>query len=67
MTWAEWAEAFAIFAKYAPACSKYNDVSAEHDEIWAGPDADEVSAEDVERLNELGWYEHEFGSFHRFV
>ncbi|MFH1603890.1 MAG: hypothetical protein ABIH03_08285, partial [Pseudomonadota bacterium] len=35
MTLSEWAESFAILAKYDPEC---NDVYAEHDELSAGPD-----------------------------
>jgi hypothetical protein len=29
---------------------------AEHDQIWAGPDADSVTQEDKEKLEALGWF-----------
>ncbi|GAB6901946.1 hypothetical protein [Kineosporia succinea] len=53
-TFTEYAEAFAIFAKYQPQGSN---VSAEHDEIWAGPAEGygPISNEDQGRLRELGW------------
>lgn len=36
---------------------KYPDsqVSAEHDTIYAGPDATKVSSQDVKELEDLGW------------
>lgn len=48
--------------------NKYPDVSitAEHDQIWAGPRADEVSFEDRKRLEELDWFEDE-ELFSRFI
>ena len=49
-TWAGYAEAFAIFAKY-----EGQGVCAEHDEIDAGPDPSVVSEVDKKRLLELGW------------
>lgn len=39
--------------------SKYedNDIAAEHDIIYAGPnDTSKISPEDVAKLEELGWY-----------
>ena len=30
-------------------------ISAEHDQIWAGPFENEVKPEDKEKLEELGW------------
>ena len=52
--WANYAEAFSIFAKYG-AEDSYCNVSAEHDELYAGPEPDIVTATDTQRLNELGW------------
>lgn len=57
-----WAEAFAVFARY-----ECRGISCEHDEIWAGPEAEEVTAEDRLRLEELGWTPSEAGGFHRYV
>jgi len=58
-TFANWAEAFTIFAKYKP--TGYASVVAEHDDIWAGPDLSDppVSEVDKARLVELGWSEPE--------
>lgn len=63
-----YAEAFLIFAKYAGSV-KWQNFSAEHDEVWSGPeDASVVSAEDLARLEELGWYvDEEYGGFRAFV
>lgn len=62
-TWAEFAEAFTIFAKY-----EGNGVQAEHDEIFAGPNPELVTAEDMKRLEKLGWSPHwTFGSFHKYI
>lgn len=61
MTWAGYAEAFAIFAKY-----EGQGVCAEHDEIFAGPDPSVVTEADKKRLIELGWNPSE-ESFHKFT
>jgi len=57
-------EAFTIFNKYE---LKYQEIAAEHDEIFAGPSPEIVSAEDLKRLKELGWtpdaYDGGFSSF----
>jgi len=45
-------EAFTIFTKYPH--SEY--INAEHDEIISGPSPDDVSEEDIKRLDELGWH-----------
>lgn len=58
-----WAEVFTIFAKYVANAQ----VACEHDQIWAGPDADQVSAADCQRLEELGWTLSAEGGFTRFV
>ena len=61
-----WLEVFTIFAKYIDADERFN-VCAEHDEIWAGPDAEVVTDEDKKRLYELGWTESREGGFRRMV
>jgi hypothetical protein len=50
-TYAGLAEAFLIFAKYTDGTF---DLSAEHDQIWAG-DNTAMSEEDALRLEELYW------------
>jgi len=54
-----------IFSKY----SKNGDFAAEHDQIWAGPDAEkmEISKEDLIKLDELGWWiDEDFDSWSHF-
>lgn len=65
-TWAGFAEAFSIFAKYGDGLYR---VCAEHDEIFAGPDDVRlVSQEDTERLAFLGWKPAEdVGGFRTFT
>lgn len=61
-------EAISIFAKYDEPDS-YFAISAEHDEIWLGPDPEIVTPEDTARLEQLG-FEPDFDGnscFHRFV
>lgn len=42
--------------------------TAEHDEVWAGPDPDSVSAEDLAELEALGWSaDRNHDCFHKFV
>ena len=61
-----WAEAFTIFAKYDD--KPYGEVAAEHDEIYAGPDPQDVSDEDLARLEVLGWHaDEETQSFYHFT
>ncbi len=62
-----YAEAFLIFAKYAP--KKNFSVVAEHDEIFAAHDiVGKVSKEDLKRLEELGWtVEDKDCGFHKNV
>jgi hypothetical protein len=55
-----WSEAFAIFAKYSEEVpgtrgGNRDDVSAEHDEVYAGPSPEVVTKSDSARLEELGW------------
>jgi len=51
-TYSEWAEAFTIFAKYG---DENRAVVAEHDEIWAGHDIENMSPSDAKRLKALRW------------
>ena len=69
MTFAQWIESLQIFAKYsAKGLDGFANISAEHDEIFMGPDPEEVSEEDNARLEELGWMESSYGgSYHRFA
>lgn len=62
---AAWAEAFTIFAKYTG--DNWLDIAAEHDSIWAGPDAERVSDEDKKRLDALGWTPADEGGFQHYV
>lgn len=56
-------DGIAILAKYP---NGY--FAAEHDEIWAGPEDQEVvSDEDQKRLQELGWDKQDGMGWHRFV
>lgn len=45
-------EGISILAKYV---NEDEYVSTEHDVLWFGPEASEVSDEDTEHLKELGW------------
>jgi hypothetical protein len=56
-------EALQIFRKYEHVQS----ISAEHDEIFGGPDPALVLESDKVRLRELGWRPSEFGCFASFV
>ena len=56
------ARAMEIFNSY-PADA---DISCQHDEMWAGPDPSDVSAEHLKELDVLGWMPED-GTFHRFV
>ena len=57
-------KALEIFNKYDHP-GKY--VSAEHDELFAGPEASVVSPEDLATLDELGWRPSEYGGFQSFT
>jgi len=56
-------EAFTIFKKY----SSNDSISAEHDELFAGPDPSIVSKEDLARLKQLHWHPVEYGCFRMFT
>lgn len=60
----EWIESFQIFEKYEATDGL---IGAAHDEVWAGPDPVKVSAEDVERLEKLGWEPWDTDNFHAWV
>lgn len=60
----EWIESLEIFKKYDDTDGLSG---AEHDEVFGGPDPEVVSAEDLKRLEELGWYDSEYGGFQAFV
>lgn len=63
--YSDWAEAFTIFAKYD---DKQYGVSAEHDEVYAGPSPSSVSEDDIEKLDSLGWTASEdYDCFHKFT
>lgn len=56
-------EAFKIFMKYPHSSF----MSAEHDEVWAGPNPYDVTEEDRKRLDELGWSDFGDDGFHHFT
>jgi hypothetical protein len=60
--YSEWAESFQIFAKYGDGA----EVTAGHDEMWAGPSAEIVAEADRTRLSDLGWRADTEGGFQRF-
>ena len=61
-----WSEAFAIFAKYEP--DARFEVTAEHDEVYAGRANDLYSDEDKARLEELHWsYDEDCESWTHFT
>lgn len=65
-TYAGWAEAFEIFARYSLSEGADYGVSAEHDELLAGPSPVVVAPADVARLEALGWHPvKEHGCFRR--
>jgi len=57
-TWKDYAEEFAIFAKYSGTSEGYDHVAGEHDELWAGPNPEVVSEEDAKLIKKLGWTPH---------
>lgn len=55
----QWIESFQIFKKYG---DNQGLAHADHDEVFAGPaDTSVISAEDKQRLEELGWSESQYG------
>jgi len=64
-TYAGWAEAFSIFARYP---DDEPGVAVERDKILAGPDPNIVSLPDLARLLALGWYSDDtLECFYRLV
>lgn len=64
MSYSKYIEAFQIFEKY----DHYKSVAAGHDAIYAGPDPEEVSNQDMNELIELGWLpDNEDGCFYIFI
>lgn len=64
-TYAGWIEALTIFAKYN---SGYAEFSSEHDQLYGGVNPELVSAEDIARLDELGWHvEEHYECFYKFT
>lgn len=62
--YARMARAFQIFDSYGD--PNEQDISAEHDEIFAGPDPEVVSAEHLIELEQLGWHADDGnGTFYR--
>lgn len=60
----EFSKALSIFDKY----DHFKSVSAEHDEIYAGPSPSKVSPEDISELDKLGWHPvEEYDCFRKFV
>lgn len=67
MTYGQFIESLLIFAKYSEkGLEAWAHINPAHDEFWMGPDPEKVSPEDNARLLELGWYESDYGSYHRF-
>lgn len=63
MSYQDFREVLEIFDKY----ENNGLIQPGHDVLYAGPDPDIVDPEDMERLEELGWYEHEEGCFMKFA
>lgn len=64
MSYQPYIEAFEIFDKY----DHFKEIHAEHDEIYAGPDPEALSNEDMNKIIELGWLpDNENGCFYKFV
>lgn len=63
-SYAAWAEAFSIFAKYAP--ETLFEVVAAKDIVYAGSDADKMTPEDAARIAALGWtWDAQYNCFYR--
>jgi len=61
------AQGLMILSKYVD-IKDHCQVAAEHDVIYAGPSKDEVSKEDLEALDKMGWKpDEEFDCFYHFT
>ena len=69
MTYAEWIESMTIFAKYhKEGLNGYPFSRARHQELCFGCPVEDLSPEDKERLEDLGWTHYdEFGLMHTFM
>lgn len=64
MSYQPYIEAFQIFEKY----DHFKNIHAEHDVIYAGPDPEKISDEDLEKIIALNWLpDNENGCFYKFV
>lgn len=62
----QWARAFEIFASYPH--ERFEGVSAQHDEVFAGPDPAVVSAEHLAELEAMNWLaDQQYSTFRRFT
>lgn len=65
-TYADYAEAFTIMAKYCK--DDLASVAVEHDIIYAGHNLEGISNEDLDRLEDLGWEcDNDLECFFHFV
>lgn len=58
--YSDWSRAFQIFDKY----ESDQEVEADYGVVYAGPDSDDVAADDLIELENLGWRPSRYG--HRF-
>lgn len=64
----EWIEAFLIFNKYIG--EEYEGGGIYRStvyEVFGGPSPEQVTPEDMKRLDELGWHPYEDISFYAFI
>lgn len=60
MTYREWIEVMNIFAKYhEKGLDGHPAAAARHQQMWFGCAGEEISPEDLARLEELGWYSYD--------
>lgn len=65
-TYADYAEAFTIMAKYGK--DDHASIAVEHDIIYVGHDLENMSNEDIDRLEELGWeMDNDLECYYHFV
>lgn len=69
LTYREWIEAMTIFAKYhEKGLDGYPAAAARHQEMWFGCKGEDISPEDLTRLEELGWSSYDPAHLmHRFI